>query len=252
MRAFVDLLLFRSYSDLLAERQRTYLGFAWWLIAPAAYLGTFVLVFGNMFGHQSSKFVPYLLVGVAWWHWFSSSLSHGSSSILDGLEVQRQVRVAPVLFPLVSVLTDTYKFLLVLVVLLAIFWAMGYPPHPSWFAIPFILVANVLAIAAATTLVAACVPLVPDARFALDSLLHVWMFVSGVFYYREQLPESARWILDANPTYAMITTWRDVLMDGRAPSPAALILQLALGAAALVLATAVVRLLASRYAKAPQ
>lgn len=252
MRAFLDLLFFRSYSDLLAERQRTYLGFAWWLIGPAAYLGTFLFVFGPVFGAKQAAFLPYLLVGVAWWHWFTSCVSHGSSAILDALQVLRQVRVAPVVFPLVAVLSDTYKFVLVLLVLLAICWSIGLPPRPSWLAIPVMLASNFLAISALTTFVAACVPLVPDTRFALDSMLHVLMFLSGIFYYREQMPEATRWVLDANPFYRMIAEWRGVLIDGRAPPAGELALDLAIGGAALAVAVLVVRRLADRYAKAPQ
>ena len=252
MRAFVDLLLFRAYSDLLAERQRTYLGFAWWLIGPAVFLGTFLFVFGPIFGAKQPAFLPYLLVGVAWWHWFTSCVSHGSSAILDALQVLRQVRVAPVVFPLVAVLGDTCKFVLVLIVLLAICWCIGLPPQASWFAVPVMLLANFLAISALTTFVAACVPLVPDTRFALDSMLHVLMFLSGIFYYRNQMPDSMRWVLDANPFYRMISQWRGVLIDGRAPPAGELALDLAVAAAALAVAVFVVRRLAYRYAKAPQ
>jgi lipopolysaccharide transport system permease protein len=155
-------------------------------------------------------------------------------------------------FPLVAVLSDTYKFVLVLLVLLALCWSLGLPPSPAWLAIPVLLLSNFLAISALTTLVAACVPLVPDTRFALDSALHVLMFLSGIFYYREQMPESTRWVLDFNPFYHMLSEWRSVLVDGRAPSAQALALDLLVGTIALVVAMFVVRHLADRYAKAPQ
>ena len=249
---FLDLVLFRSIAELAAERERTYLGFAWWIIAPGIFLATLALVFGGIFARNYRGFVLYLLIGLTWWQWFTSCLSHGAPSVLGSIRVLSQVRVPPILFPFVTVMTDTYKFLFVLVLLLLILWASGVTPTASWLSIPVLLLSNLLYIVALTTLVAAVVPLVPDARFAIDSILHMLMFLSGVFFYREQLPEALRWILDYNPIYRAITNWREALTGGQFPDPGLLGLDLLLGGALLWAGVKVIDFLSDRYAKSPQ
>ena len=42
---FFELIWFSTYAELRAERARSYLGLAWWLIEPAMNMATYYLVF---------------------------------------------------------------------------------------------------------------------------------------------------------------------------------------------------------------
>jgi lipopolysaccharide transport system permease protein len=121
----LELILFSTYAELRAERARSYLGLLWWVIEPAMNMATFYLVFAVIFKTGSPDYVPFLLIGLTLWQWFKSCISHGGYSIWQQLPLIRQVKLPLQVFPSVQILTDTVKFLCILVLLLIVLWCAG-------------------------------------------------------------------------------------------------------------------------------
>ena len=60
---YIELILYKTYADLRAETERTYLGFLWWIFEPVLYMTVFYVFFGLLLGHKTDDFVPFLLIG---------------------------------------------------------------------------------------------------------------------------------------------------------------------------------------------
>ena len=57
-------------------------------------------------------------------------------------------------------------------------------------------------------------------------MLRIWLYVSPVLYYAEDVPDGYRWILDVNPLGGLLTAWSDVLNQGHAPEAWSMLLGL--------------------------
>ncbi len=64
-------------------------------------------------------------------------------------------------------------------------------------------------------LVAAAQVYFRDLSNFLPYALRIWLYVSPVLYFADEVPERYRWLLDVNPIGGLLTAWSDVLVDGQ-------------------------------------
>jgi lipopolysaccharide transport system permease protein len=247
----LELILFSTYAELRAERARSYLGLLWWVIEPAMNMATFYLVFAVIFKTGSPDYVPFLLIGLTLWQWFKSCISHGGYSIWQQLPLIRQVKLPLQVFPSVQILTDTVKFLCILVLLLIVLWCAGYPPNITYLALLPVLLVEMIFVAAATYVVAAVVPLVPDLRFVIEQVLQVVMFLSGVVFSLDGLPPSLRYWFSLNPIVELIDAGRGILIHAQWPNWFALGRVAVISLALYAFGSYLITRLTPRYVKLP-
>ena len=245
----IELILFSTYAELRAERSRSYLGLIWWVLDPALMMATFWLVFGVIMHSGGPDYVPQLLVGLTLWQWMKSCMTHGGYAIWSNLGLVRQVRVPPLVFPLVAMLSDTVKFFYIFALLLVILWSAGFPPNIAYFALPPVFVAVFLFGAGVGFVIAAVVPLLPDLRFVIEQLLTVLMFLSGVVFSLASVPSPLREIMALNPVAVIMDAARGILMHGRWPDWISLAKVSAISLGVCLIGAFVVARLAPRYPK---
>jgi lipopolysaccharide transport system permease protein len=221
-RRFIDIVIFKAYADLRSERERTYLGFVWWVLEPLMFMTVMWIVFAKVLGRATPDFLPFILVGLVTWQWLKSCISHGSSSVLEAHGLIQQVRLPPVIFPLVTILGDTVKFSIVLLVLLLVLGVSGRIDSIHVIALPVVLFAEFALLCAITIWLSAAVPFVPDLRFVTESVLMAMMFLSGIFYDGTKLAEPIRTYFYLNPSAFLIQQAREVLLNGNWPNWGAL------------------------------
>jgi lipopolysaccharide transport system permease protein len=217
LRRYIDIILFKAYADLQSERQRTYLGFLWWVFEPLMFMAVMWMVFGVVLGFRTEDFTLFLLTGLVFWQWFKSCISHGGNAVLQANSLIQLVALPPVIFPIVMVLADTFKFVIVLTLLLVVLLITGHAQSATVLALPLVFLAQFALICAITIWVSAVVPFVPDLRFVIDNLLMAMMFLSGIFYDPSQVPPAVYEYFFYNPMAFLIREAREILMYQRWP-----------------------------------
>ena len=215
---YLDLILYKTLIDLKTEAAKTYIGVLWWILDPIIFMAIFYLVFGVLLQRGTEHFAQFLLIGLVTWRWFQSTIIHGSTSIQQGRGLMRQVYMPKVILPLTIILTDLFKFTLVLLLLLSFLWFSGFTPTLAYLALPLVLALELALITGFTLLLAALVPFLPDLKFVVEHVLHVLFFLSGIFYNVEMIPEAYRSYLFLNPMAVLIDTYRGILMHDQWPA----------------------------------
>lgn len=214
---YIELILYKTYADLKAETQRTYLGFLWWIFEPLMYMLVFYIMFDLLLGHKTDNFVPFLLVGLTAWQWFKSCLSHGSETILGSHFLMQHVHLPKIIFPIILILTDTVKFIFIFSILLIFLWIYGFSVGLPYLALPFVLLVQLLFTTALTFILAAIVPFLPDLRFVVENVLHAFFFMSGIFLSSVTIPEEYQFYYYLNPMVNLIEDYRNILMYNQWP-----------------------------------
>ncbi|MGA9422124.1 MAG: ABC transporter permease [Rhodanobacteraceae bacterium] len=248
-RHLIDLLLFSTYAELRAERARNYLGLLWWVLEPAMMMAAFWLVFSVVLKTGGPEYLPFLLIGLTIWQWMKSCITHSGHAIWTNLALLRQISLPPVILPLVQMFADTVKFFYIFALLLVILWCLGYPPNITYFALPALFVAIFLFAAGLGFLMAAIVPFLPDMRFVIEQVLTVVMFMSGVVFALDSVPEPLRTWFRLNPVAELVDATRGILMYARWPDWPALALVSAISGLVCVFGAWVVTRQAARYPK---
>ncbi|RKZ50978.1 MAG: ABC transporter permease [Candidatus Parabeggiatoa sp. nov. 3] len=221
---YTELILYKTYADLKAETERTYLGFLWWIFEPIMYMSVFYIFFDVLLQIKTENYVPFLLVGLTVWQWFKSCLSHGAETILASHHLMQQVHLPKAIFPIILILTDSTKFVFLFILLLVFLWFYGYGVGLPYLALPAVLLVQFLFTASLTFLLAAIVPFLPDLRFVVENLLMAVFFMSGIFMSADAIPEVYRSYYYLNPIVSIIESYRDILMYNTWPSGLALLI----------------------------
>lgn len=245
----IELVLFSTYAELRAERARSYLGLAWWVLDPAMQMAVWWLLIDVILGAGGPDYLPSLLIGVTLWQWMKSCMIHGGYAIWSNLNLIRQVDLPPLVFPVVAMLSDTVKFSYIFAVLLVILWICGYPPNWAYFGLLPLFVATLLLSAGVGFVIAAFVPLLPDLRFVIEQVLTVVMYLSGVVFMLSNVPPPLRDVLALNPIAVIMDAARGVLMHGLWPNWVGLAKASLISLVACGFGTWVVARLAPRYPK---
>lgn len=207
----------RAVMGLKSESRGTRLGYLWWIVEPAMHLAVYYFAFGVLLEHGGDDYVAFLLIGIVHWLWLSKSIMNASSSILVSRGLMLQLPLHTGIFPLAEIFRDLIKQIIVVVILMLILWLMGYEPTKYWLIYPVIFVLQVLLTLPLAGLVAALMPFVPDLRVIVPACLQLAMFLSGVFFSADLIPESFHWLLNLNPAYLLLEAYRDILIRQQPP-----------------------------------
>ena len=215
---YKDLVLHKAYADFRAEAERTYLGVAWWVLEPLVDMGIYYLIFGYFMKRNDPEFVPFLLVGLVIWRYFSTAVQRASNSILVNVNVVRQVSFRKIIFPLIAILTCSMEFVFSLMLLFTFRFFWGYDITIHYAAFPVLLLMLTLIVLGLALPLAALVPFIPDLHKLLNYIIRITFYMSAILYKVSDLPETAQHWLQFNPMVGVIASFRDVLMYARWPA----------------------------------
>lgn len=206
----------KAIAELKAEHKRYWLGFVWWLFEPLLQLLTLYCIFGLFLQRNTSGYVPFLLVGIVVWKGVSSLILHSAPAVMHHRDVLMQSTLREWVFPVAAVIADGAKIVGVLLVLfLGIAFYSGV--NIWWVTLPILFVCLVVFASGIGLFLASIMPLIPDLRFIVESLLQVGFWAAGVFFSAKELPTVLQPIFYANPAACIVTNFRRVLLEGTAP-----------------------------------
>src|ERR671934_951197 len=147
MTVYGDLIRYRELfgnlfrRDVQAKYRGSVLGIAWTLANPVLLMGVYLLVFSVLWKTpfvSTGHYALFLLVGLAAWIFFATSVQSASRSMLDNANLIRKTRFPRQLVPLSIVATHLISFAVMLVGLLALNFALlPRVRGTEWLGIPF-------------------------------------------------------------------------------------------------------------------
>ena len=178
---------------------------------------------------RNSEFFAHLVAGLFLFQIMQNSMTVGVRSVTKGGRLILNSAFPRALLPLSAVITAFMRFLPTIIIYIPIHIASGLPVNANllW-CLPivalFLLTASGLAM-----LVAAAQVYFRDLSNFLPYALRIWLYVSPVLYYTDEVPQRYKWMLDINPLAGLLTAWSDVLNAGNPPEAAAMLQGLAWG-----------------------
>lgn len=222
-------------TDLHAQHVGTVFGQLWLVLNPLLLAGVyFVLVDILRDGERGPKFLAHLMATLFAFHFFSTCVSHGAKSVTRSGRLILNTAFPRSLLPLAAVVTAFVRFLPTMAVYAVMHLVVGLPLSPAllW-ALP-VLVQLVLFATGVSLAFAAAQVYFRDLANFLPYMLRVWLYVSPVLYFADEVPDRLQSALSLNPLFPVLAAWSEALIDGRTPQAAHLLQGAAWALGALV------------------
>jgi lipopolysaccharide transport system permease protein len=235
---YADLLYTLTLHRINVRYRQTILGVVWAVLQPLLMMLIFTMVF-SVLARMPSEGTPYALfayTALLPWTFFASAVTNATGSLVGHTQLITKVYFPREILPLTYVIAGFFDFLIGLVVLGGLMaWYGVAPTTHVLHLVPIVLLLGAWLLAVALILAAAQVRW-RDVGVAMPVLLQLWMFASPVIYPLSLVPEGLRsWYL-LNPMAGIISSFRDVLLQGTQPDPVPLRYAAVITAIALPLA----------------
>lgn len=208
-----------AWRDVAVRYKQTSIGVAWAILQPFLTMVVFTFVFGR-FANFPSKGVPYPIFtysALLPWTYFASAVALASASLVSNRALVTKVYFPRVLLPLAGVTVPFVDFLLALVVLFGLMvWFAVWPIWAVMLSPLFLFMAFVTALGVALFLSSTYVRY-RDVPYAIPFVLQIWLYLSGVVYAIDALPEKWQWLLAFNPMTAVISGFQWGMLGTEAP-----------------------------------
>ena len=208
-----------AWRDVAVRYKQTSIGVAWAILQPFLTMVVFTFIFGR-FANFPSNGVPYPIFtysALLPWTYFASAVALASTSLVSNRGLVTKVYFPRILLPLAGVTVPIVDFMLASVVLVAMMaWYDVWPSLAVVFAPLFLAMAYVAALGVALFLSAVNVRY-RDVPYAIPFLLQIWLYLSGVVFAIDALPQRWQWLLAVNPMTAVISGFQWGILGASAP-----------------------------------
>jgi len=198
------------------------MGWIWSLIHPLVLLASWTFVFKYCLGLGAPEGAPnyplFLFAGMLPWMLFSETVQRSAPSLLDQSNLITK-SVFPAEIVPVSVFLSTLVGHLIAVALMVTAMAVGYNQISVFLAVlPFYMLTIGLFAVGLGWIAASLHVFVRDTAQVLSVLFTFWFWLTPIFIEEGKFPKRARFLLEWNPLYYLVRSYRDVLLYATMPS----------------------------------
>jgi ABC-type polysaccharide/polyol phosphate export permease len=180
-------------------------------------LAVYYVAFKFIFHRDTENFALFLFSGIVIYRFFSGSVMRAASSISSNKGLMQLVYIHKSIFPLSAVSVNLIKFLVTLLLVVIVTSFVGIYPSSAYFALPALIMLQVLLTAGVSMICAAITPFFPDFQLILTTIMHLLIFLSGVFYDVKKLSPNMQNLIRLNPVAAIIEQTRSIILYGQWP-----------------------------------
>ena len=176
------------------------------------------MVFSTLFRFNVENYVLYLLVGQVVFTFFSEATNFAMGSILENSTLIKKVYVPKYLFPFSRVVSSCVNLLFTIPAILIMMVYTGQ--IPNWHIISFFLPLTLMLIfcLGVGLILSAGVVYFRDMFHLYGVVLTGLSYATPIFYPEQIVPEKFRFLLEYNPLYYFVRSFREVLYSGGLPS----------------------------------
>ena len=234
-----------TLKEIKVRYKQSLLGVGWAIFVPVTMMLVFTFIFNrvakiglpiNAITGEQVHYPVFAYCGLLPWTFFSQSLGGSVTTLVTNRALVTKIYFPREVFPLSKILVSFADFLIASTVLVVLI--IGFGEHVSWTVVfvPIFFFAQILFMLGCALILSMANLFYRDVQYVFQVGIQLWMFATAVIYplEREQVGETAHFILSLNPMTPILDGYRSSVILSEVPDFAA-----ALPAFGIVLATLV-------------
>lgn len=247
-----ELIATLALRDVRARYQQSILGAYWTVLNPLATTAVFTIVFSIIAQVPvgTTPYVVFVLCGLVPWSFFANALTNATGSLVGMAGLLTKVAFPREILPLAAIVARLVDVAVSFVVLLIVMLWYHQPLYWTLALVPLIVLVEVTFLLGLSLLLAAANLFYRDVGQLLGVALSLWIFLTPVVYPVGQVPVHLRRAIELNPMTPIVSSFRDLVIDGRLPSFGPLLMSAITSVAILILGYLVFKKLEPLFAEA--
>jgi ABC-type polysaccharide/polyol phosphate export permease len=218
-------------ADLKKTGSDTLLGNIWWVVDPLLQMLVYVVFMGIILQRHTPDFPLFVFAAVLPWKWFSSTVGDGISSVASKDKLIKQIYFPKIVLPFAIVIAGVVNFAFGLIPLTGLM-LLAYPARitPWMLLIPVVAAVQLTLSFGTATILSAANVFYRDVANLARHVIRMWFYLSPVLWGQEDISRFTtgdfKWLvrlIEINPFYALLNSYRDLIYYGRAPDWAGLL-----------------------------
>ncbi len=207
-----ELLYFLTWRDIKVKYKQTYLGIAWAVLQPLAFMLLITFLFGFKFRNDAYgvRYEIFVLSGLILWQFFYASVSNAAESIVQQSAIIKKIYFPRLIIPCSTLFAAMADF--AIAAILFLLFCVFYRQPLGWQMVLFFPAAvglNLLAAFGVSTLISALNVKFRDFRYVVPFLLQVLFFATQIIYPLQTFEQSwMKYVLALNPVNGAIELFR--------------------------------------------
>jgi lipopolysaccharide transport system permease protein len=234
--AHVDLLMAFVRREVGVRYKEAYVGVAWAVLQPLAYMVIFTLLFSRMSKVPGSGPLT-AYVALVPWTFVATSMGQASQSVLGQLSVVSKIYFPRGVLPLSSIVAAGLDAVIAFGLQLLLMVTVGAGLKPTLLLWPLLMLLAAAISLGVGLFLAPAVVRFRDLRYAIPLGLQLMLLVSPVGYPLTAVPEELRGWYQLNPFAGLMESFRTIALRGEVPALTALLPAAAWAVGLLVLGT---------------
>jgi lipopolysaccharide transport system permease protein len=194
------------------------LGFGWSVANPLVMMGVLTFIFTRVMPSAVKDFPVFLLCGLVPFNFFSIGWVTGTVSLIDNAGLIKRTTFPREIIPISSVLANCLHFVIQIALLLIIVVCFGYSPNIHWVWLPLVVALEVVFVCGLALSFSAIDVYIRDTRYVVESANTILFWLVPIFYSATIVPQQYLEIYWYNPVTAVVTAFRNILLENKAPA----------------------------------
>lgn len=182
MRKYMTYAIYSAKVKLKSEVANSYLNWLWWVLEPILSMIVYTVVFKNVFGRGDETFPVFIYSGVITWAFFSKGINYSVKALRSSKGIITKVYLPKYIIVLSNIMLNGFKLLVAMGVLffMVIIFKVPITLKMLWL-IPIYFCLFLFVFGCGIIIMHFGV-FVDDLAYAISILLHLLMYLSGIFY----------------------------------------------------------------------
>lgn len=195
-------------NSLRMRYRRSALGFLWSLLNPLLVMTVISIVFAVIFKQDLRLFSIYIFSGLAPWWYMSAAILGGCQTLITAEGFLKKVYLPKMLFPLVSVTTETANFIFSLISLYILALILGTRIQATILYLPLAILLTFLFNLGWAMIFSVATVYFRDLNQIMQVVFQALFYMAPIVYPLEMIPEQFRSYFFFNPFYYFILLFR--------------------------------------------
>lgn len=222
--------------ELRGRYKGSFLGFLWTFVNPLLQLLVYSVVFSVIVKMGIDNYSMFLFVALVPWIFFSSSITSGSTVILQQQDLVKKIYFPREILPISYVTSCFVNMVFSFMIIFAVIFIGNYGINlKALLYLPVVMAVEYVLTLGFTFITSSLTVYFRDLEHILNIFSMAWMYLTPILYTPEMIPEEYKQLEYLNPMTAVITAYRDILFYKKIPRMQTMTEALVVGIASLAL-----------------